>query len=795
MDKRFLIFMVLSVAILVTSQVVNSLLFPPPPQQAGKAVKLAQAKTDKSKPAADKKGSPDKNAADKQTGNEKASDPKAGDKDVAEPKPEEAAAKEQAPPDDKNAPAEAAQWLTIGSADHDSPYRMLIVVTNRGAAVERLELNSPLYRDLEDFTGYLGYLAPANAPDKGGALVRMVGPGTPAAAAGLHDGDAITALDNHKIRSAADLTEALLLTVPRQTVQISITRQGAAQRLTAELGRAPLAVIRPEHDSKPVDVVRPGDHDPLSFLMTIQQFDERVLAADNRELGGVNLRTSEWKGTKTGPNAVTFTKQLPKLGLEVVKTYRLEKVPPDRADDANFPAYSFFLDVSIRNVGKQPDGPTHKVAYQLEGPTGLPIEGAWYANKVSRTWSGAGLRDVVARFQAGAITQITSPQLAAEDFDLRWTGTPLDYIAVDSQYFAAALIPQKENPADQWFAEVKPVRIGAVPKDKNNWKLTDVSFRMASTVAELAPGGKGIEHHFQIFAGPKKPALLAEYGPPGTKVSLSDLVYYGWFGVVAQPMLAILHAFHYVVGNYGLAIIMLTVLVRGCMFPLSRKQALSQKMQELQPEIKRLNEKFKSEPEKKTKAQQQLFREHNYNPLGGCLLAFVQLPIFVGLYRSLMVDVELRQAPLFSDTIRWASNLAAPDMLWNWSAFVPDFISHGTGFFALGPYLNILPLFTIALFIWQQKMFMPPPADEQAALQQKMMQYMMIFMGIMFFKVASGLCVYFIASSIWGIAERKLLPKKTPPSQSGPGGGSTAALPSTSGNGAAVKKRRQRGRK
>jgi YidC/Oxa1 family membrane protein insertase len=247
------------------------------------------------------------------------------------------------------------------------------------------------------------------------------------------------------------------------------------------------------------------------------------------------------------------------------------------------------------------------------------------------------------------------------------------------------------------------------------------------------------------------------------------------------------------VGNYGLAIIMLTVLVRVCMFPLSRKQALSaQKMQELQPEIRRIHEKFKNDPEKKMRAQQQLFREHNYHPLGGCLLAFVQLPIFVGLYRSLSVDVELRQAPLFSDQIRWASDLAAPDMFWNWTAVMPQFISQGTGFFGLGPYLNILPLITIALFIWQQKMFMPPPADEQAAVQQKMMQYMMIFMGFLFFKVASGLCVYFIASSIWGIAERKLLPKTVAPSTPG---GSTVATPATSGNGAAFRKKRQRGRK
>ena len=247
-----------------------------------------------------------------------------------------------------------------------------------------------------------------------------------------------------------------------------------------------------------------------------------------------------------------------------------------------------------------------------------------------------------------------------------------------------------------------------------------------------------------------------------------------------------------------MAIIMLTVLVRGCMFPLSRKQALSaQKMQELQPEMKRINEKYKSEPEKQTKAQQELFRKHNYNPLGGCLPAFMQLPIFIGLVP--VADGRRRAAAgaAVQRDIRWCSNLAAPDMLWNWTA--PDAGVHhpGHGLLGLGPYFNVLPLLTIGLFIWQQKMFMPPPADEQAAMQQKMMQYMMIFMGVMFFKVASGLCMYFIASSLWGIAERKLLAQ----------GRAVAARRfrhirlrvgrqlERLGNGAASGKKRQRGRK
>jgi YidC/Oxa1 family membrane protein insertase len=209
-----------------------------------------------------------------------------------------------------------------------------------------------------------------------------------------------------------------------------------------------------------------------------------------------------------------------------------------------------------------------------------------------------------------------------------------------------------------------------------------------------------------------------------------------------------------------LAIILLTVVVRLCMFPLSLKQTHSaQKMQQLQPEMKKLQEKFKKDPEGRMRAQQELFRKHNVNPLGGCLPMFIQLPIFIGLYRALQIDVELRGAALLSHSVRWCSNLAAPDMLFDWSWFMPEFISRGVGFFGLGPYFNLLPILTIGLFIAQQKMFMPPPADEQAAMQQKMMNFMMIFMGLLFFKVAAGLCIYFIASSLWGMAERKFLPK------------------------------------
>src|SRR5438132_12759908 len=101
-------------------------------------------------------------------------------------------------------------------------------------------------------------------------------------------------------------------------------------------------------------------------------------------------------------------------------------------------------------------------------------------------------------------------------------------------------------------------------------------------------------------------------------------------------------------------------------------------------------------------------------------------------------------------------------MLFWWSESIP-WISrpedHG-GMLYLGPYFNLLPVIAVGFMIYQQSKLTPPPADEQQAMQQKMMKYMMIFFGLMFYKVAAGLCIYFIASSIWGLTERKLLPKR-----------------------------------
>jgi YidC/Oxa1 family membrane protein insertase len=244
---------------------------------------------------------------------------------------------------------------------------------------------------------------------------------------------------------------------------------------------------------------------------------------------------------------------------------------------------------------------------------------------------------------------------------------------------------------------------------------------------------------------------------------MNQAIEYGWsiFKFFAVLLGQILQVFYYIIGNYGLAIMMLTVLVRSLMFPVSRRMAINaQKMQSVQPDMAKLKEALKDEPTKLLTAQQMLMKKAGVNQLAGCLPAMIQLPIVIGLYRCVSVNVALRQQPLIPG-LEWCSNLAGPDMFLDWQQWMPQFIAgRGPGWF--GPYLNLLPLITITLFIIQQKVLMPKATDEQTRTAQQMMMFMTIMMGVLFFRVPAGLCIYFITSSTWSLIERFLIKKYTP---------------------------------
>jgi YidC/Oxa1 family membrane protein insertase len=759
-DRRFVLFLVLSLLIWTTYLGVRFLLPPPPPPAA--------AQNDK---AAAEQGVADKGARDK--GAAKGADPAA----VPATEP----VKPVAP-----ATTTARKRPTIGSLDLKKAGQMLVTFDSQGAAVERVELKR--YRDVEDLSGYLGHLDLTEAP-QGGAVVNVVGAGTPAAVAtpsdnsagvGLKVGDIITKVGGEPVEATTFESWLKKNTRPEQRIVLTVERTGLAKPVeyTALLRRRPLEVVKPENHTYPTDdggkKLLPTD--PLSLLVTLDAVGPRSVRAGASEIAGLpSLLQSNWEIDEQGDNFVQFSFTLDDAalkaidrtgGLKIVKRYEL--ATSDKENDPE--GYHVKLRVEIHNLGQEEE----TVAYRLQGPTGLPLEGWWYSTKLHPEWfAGAGARDVVSSIGgrhrlvgcplivSNAKEKIEENEPPFVDLLLGDEAAAIDYAGVDTQFFASAILPQNISPTEPLkfrHADALPVQ-DVLPVPKNRIRTVNTSVLLVSDVARVAPGGT-LKHEYNVFFGPKDPAILSHY-------QLDALIEYGWpiFKYPAQLLGWVLHTLFSVVRNYGIAIILLTVIVRSCMVPVSLRQAKSAAMmQQLAPEVQKVKDKFPDDPVKQHAAVQELYKKHNFNPFGGCLLVFIQLPIFIGLYRCLSVDINLRDAALFPGLswITWASNLAGPDKLFRWPEWMPAFIADEAAGW-LGPFFNVLPLITVALFLVQQKLFTPPATDEQTKMQQQMMTYMTVFMGVMFYKVPAGLCLYFITSSLWGICERKMLPKPKPP--------------------------------
>jgi YidC/Oxa1 family membrane protein insertase len=766
-EKRFVVFIILTMGILTAHVLIQARFAPPLPDPE---VEPAPGLVDL--PAADPEADSEL-TADSETPEVRVEDP-------AVPAPEDSPAP---------VPESPARRVTLGAYDESVASPLLVTLNSRGGSLERIELIERFaggrlrYRNLEDRSGYLGHLALSAVAGKG-CRVNVVGRGTPASLAksidvdagrGLSVGDIITAAAGPSdgpelvdIREPRDLEDVLSATKPEETVRLKVLRSFDDEdaeievAFVASLTERPFQLIRPE-PLEP-DEFKPHPH---SFLFSLKQLGDTKAGPGQAELRDLrSARDADWEVEMLGEpaNGVEFRfKYLPgelqQFGIngavELVKRYRLGAPRGDPSGDTLAP-YALDLELEIRNLSDAPQ----QVAYHFQGPNGLPLEGWWFSNKIHpKMFRVAGARDIVVRtetrnqemFSASSIYKDATkyPEnpltvLVAEDADE--PGRTLRYVGVDTQYFLGALVPV----SDPTVQVAEAMALGNLEgKTKRRMRTTNVTFQFDSPPLSIPPG-ESITQQFEFFAGPKRPELLAAYG-------LEETIYYGWFWWVARPLSIVLHFFYWLIGNFGIAIVMLTILVRSAMFPISRKAAKNAAMmQELAPELKKITEKYKQDRERRTKSQQELFKRHNYNPVGGCWLVFLQLPVFIGLYRCLAVDIELRQAALIPG-IEWCSNLAGPDMLFYWGELTLFGLFSETGM--LGPYFNILPLFTIALFLAQQTLFTPPATDDQTRMQLKMMKFMTLFIGVMFFKVASGLCLYFIASSLWGIAERKLLPK------------------------------------
>jgi YidC/Oxa1 family membrane protein insertase len=487
-----------------------------------------------------------------------------------------------------------------------------------------------------------------------------------------------------------------------------------------------------------------GD-EPDSFQTAIESIDAQIQKISK------STRTAHWE-LLPGANDKTATFRLtsPDGTIAVRKTYRLHEGDEKQRDD-NAKGYLLDLELEIENLTDVP----MKQTYKLQGPVGLPLENVVNARnfvelKAETYDDPLDESDVTAisRTAGEVLTQFDKARQKADPSQVDAWRDPLHFVGVDVQFFAALIRPatdqlldaNKDNVPDAFLEVVRPM---VITRDKAKPERSDISVMLTSRPIEIAAKST-VKHNYEVYLGPKRVSLLR---PLGVESALN----FGRLALITKTMIWILQFFHHTCFlPYGLAIILLTFTVRMFMLPLTKKQVYDgEKMKVITPEITKLREKYKDEPIKFATAQKELMRRYNHNMFGGCLPLFLQLPIFISLYNALYTAVDLRMAKFL-----WINNLAAPDALFSFGRELP----------LIGSSFNILPILNVFLFLFQQKQMMPPPTNDEERMRNKMMSFMTVFMGYLFYAVPSGLCLYFIASSLLGMAERHLLKKVMPAS-------------------------------
>ncbi|MBN2497695.1 MAG: membrane protein insertase YidC [Deltaproteobacteria bacterium] len=288
-----------------------------------------------------------------------------------------------------------------------------------------------------------------------------------------------------------------------------------------------------------------------------------------------------------------------------------------------------------------------------------------------------------------------------------WTG-------INEQYFLTAIIPIG-------------VEESICKLEASHDKVLSSTLVYSDTV--IPPGGAA-KHRFRVYAGPKQMKIMEEVtgGKDGKRpAKLTTSVDYGWFSFLCHPMLWLLKVFYSVVGNYGLAIIFLTIVVKILLLPLTQKSMQSMReMAKLKPLMEDLKKRFGDDKQRLNQEMMNLYKTHKINPMGGCFPMLLQMPIWIALYRTLYSSVELYQAPFIPG---WLDDLSYRD-----------------------PYF-IMPLVLGGTMFLQQKLS-PTTADTQ---QAKMMMYMMpAFFTFIMLYLPSGLVLYIFVNSLLSIGHQLL---------------------------------------
>lgn len=366
-------------------------------------------------------------------------------------------------------------------------------------------------------------------------------------------------------------------------------------------------------------------------------------------------------------------------GLEVRKTYRLRQG-----------SYAIEVSHEIRNVGTTPLSPALYLQLVRDGAKPLG-ESRFYS-----TYTGPVIYTPTDKFQKVSFSSIEKNQAEhARTANAGWFG-------MIQHYFVAA-----------WILPPGPMRqFDTVKLDNNLYAV-----RSVSAATELAPGASR-RIDATLYIGPQDQAVLAQLAP-----GLDLTVDYGWLTIIAKPLFALLGWLHAHLGNWGWAIVVLTVLVKAVFYPLSATSYRSMaRMKKMTPRLQALRTQHGDDRQKMQLAMMELYRTEKINPFGGCLPILVQVPVFIALYWVLLASVEMRGAPW----IGWVHDLSTPD---------PWFV---------------LPAIMMATMYLQAQLNPKPPDPMQARI---MMFMPLVFGGMMFFFPA-GLVLYWVVNNMLSIAQQ-----------------------------------------
>jgi len=308
-----------------------------------------------------------------------------------------------------------------------------------------------------------------------------------------------------------------------------------------------------------------------------------------------------------------------------------------------------------------------------------------------------------------------------------------DWLGFGDKYWLTALVPANQGQAASGFRAFEGNRYQA-------------DF---SAAPEIVAPGKAVSTSSRLFAGAKEVAVLRAYQNGGI-VQFDRAIDWGWFYWFEQPIFWLLDTIFRVTGNFGVAIILLTLIVRGLMFPIAQRQFASMAgMRAIQPKMKELQERYKDDKATLQKEMLALYQKEKVNPIAGCLPMFLQIPIFYALYKVLMLTIEMRHQPF----VLWIKDLSAPDPLTPINLFgLLDFTP--PGFLHLGV-LAIL----LGITMYLQFKLNPAPMDEAQKQVFAIMPWVFMFIMAPF---AAGLQLYWVVSNILTIAQQKLLYSRHP---------------------------------